>query len=275
MLGTEVTIKIFSHSHKNSSLIFKKTFDEIKRVEDLASFFDKSSELFLLNSKAAYAPVKASDELFYLIEMGLWMSGQTEGVFDITATSLGRKDGYKEVITDKERKEIYFKDKNCRLDLGAYAKGYAVDRAVSVLRTEGIKNALVDAGGDIRFIGRPSPDKKWKIGVRNPLYPQRVFKVLDAPETDLSLATSGNYLRKHIVALRERDEAVLSVTVIAPTVLEADLFSTAVFNMGYEQRLKVLEKFNNIEVLLVVKKENGRLKLIKEKSETQIKNIEP
>lgn len=244
----------------------------------MASFFSSSSELFYLNSKATYEPVKISDELFYLVEKGLWMSEISDGAFDITATSLAVKDGYKTIKLDRGKKEIYFTDENCRIDMGAYAKGYAVDKAMEVLKKHSIERAIMDAGGNIKFLGLPPNKKEWNVGIRSPEDPAEIFKtikvepcvggrndaVIEAPE-EAALATSGNYLRKHIVALKERDESILSVTIIAPTAQEADLLSTTLFNMAdTEERLKALEKFDNIEALIIRRDEKGGLELARE-----------
>jgi thiamine biosynthesis lipoprotein len=264
LLGTEVSIKVFSSSDPRALQAVREAFKEIKRIENLASFFSEASELHYLNSKAPFGPVKINDELFYLIEKGLEMSKISDGAFDITATSLGRKDGYRSIVLNKERKEIFFKDKNCKIDLGAYAKGYAVDRAIETLKAYSIKNALVDAGGDMRMVGRPFPYKEWRIGIRDPQNPKDIFKIIKINK-NASIATSGNYLRKHIVSLKDRDASVLSVTVIAQTALEADLFSTTLFNMSESERLKLIKDFDNIEVLIVRKKKDGRLELIGER----------
>ncbi|MFH1856834.1 MAG: FAD:protein FMN transferase [Candidatus Omnitrophota bacterium] len=263
MLGTEVTIKIFSsHNSDNNSIALNAAFDEIKRVEDECSFFNKESELFLLNSKAFLEPVKVSDELFFLIEKGLWMSGKTRGAFDVTATSLAMQDGYKKIILDKEKKEVYFAEENCEIDLGAYAKGYAVDKAIEALEKHLVENAVVEAGGDLRVIGLPFPKKEWKIGIRNPI---DASKILDVIKTDkeIAIATSGNYLRKHIIPLEEREEDIVSMTVMSKTTMEADLFATALFNMKEEERLKLLREFDNIKVVIVKEDKNGALRVIK------------
>lgn len=270
MLGTKVSIKIFSPSNQETSLILSEAFAEIKRIENIASIFDKTSELSYVNSRAFYEPVKLSDELFYLIKKGLWMCEISHGAFDITATSLGLKNGYKNIELANIRKEVHFTDKNCKIDLGAYAKGYAVDRAVEILKIRSIKNAMVDAGGDIRLVGLPLGSKEWAVGIRNPRKPKDIFKIIKI-DRETAIATSGNYLREHIIALKDRSPLVLSVTVIAPTALEADLFSTTLFNMTKSERLKLLGNFDNIEVLVIKKSKNSSLKLIKETPTGRVK----
>lgn len=263
MLGTEVSIKVFSPSNQKTSLALSEAFNEIKRIEDVASIFKETSELSYINSKAPYEPVKVGNELFYLIEKGLEMCWISNGAFDITATSLSSKDGYEAIVLSKQKKEIYFTDKNCKIDLGAYAKGYAVDRAIEILRAHSIKNAIVDAGGDMRLIGLPVPHREWTVGIRNPQKSEDIFKIIKIGK-EAAVTTSGNYLRKHIIPLGDRNPSVLSVTVIAQTALEADLLSTTLFNMRKNERLELMKNFGNIEVLVIKKEKEGGLELIKE-----------
>lgn len=268
LLGTEVSIKVFPSgvSSARISMAISKAFEEIKRIEDMCSVFNKSSEISRLNSKAAFAPVKISEELFSLIEQGLRMSEISKGAFDVTATSLNMKNGYKSVVLNKEKKEVSFNEEKCRLDLGAYAKGYAVDRAVEILRKNSVKNAVVDAGGDVRVMGLPARPAggQWKIGIRNPLNTKEIFKVIELNK-EAAVVSSGNYLREHIVSLRDRDDSVLSVTVIAPNATEADLFSTALFNAaGEDERLEMVKGVDDIEVLVIKQDKYGELDLVKE-----------
>lgn len=201
------------------------------------------------------------------------MSEISDGAFDITATSLGRIGGYKAIKIDPAKKEIYFTDKNCKIDMGAYGKGYAVDRALEVLKRHSVEEAMVDVGGNIKFLGLPSNKKEWLVGIRNPDDPAKIFNTLKVKpcvskteiRKEVAVATSGNYLRKHIVALKERDEGVLSVTIIAPTALEADLLSTTLFNMADSgECLNVLENFDNVEAWIIRRDGNGRLEMTKE-----------
>jgi len=127
-----------------------------------------------------------------------------------------------------------------KLDFGAFAKGYAVDRAIEVLREEGIQNAVVNAGGDLRAIGRHG-DRPWRVGIRHPRQPGIIASV--EVEGDESVFTSGDYERyfdwqgkryDHIIDPRSGYPAhgLSSVTVFTQQADLADAAATALFVAG-------------------------------------------
>ncbi|QKT04253.1 FAD:protein FMN transferase [Ectothiorhodospiraceae bacterium 2226] len=146
-----------------------------------------------------------------------------------------------------------------QLDFGAFAKGVAVDRAVARLQALGIEHAIVNAGGDLRAIGRPG-DRPWRIGIRHP----RAETVLAAIEVsgDESVFTSGDYERTfshegrlyhHILDPRRGRpaEGVASVTVVAPQGALADAAATALFVAGFEGWPAVARALDIDQVMLV------------------------
>lgn len=146
-----------------------------------------------------------------------------------------------------------------KLDLGGVAKGYAVDRAIDVLLKKGVTQVLVNAGGDIRAIGQSHKGRPWRIGIQHP----RQDKMLTVLELkDLSVATSGDYERffikdgvryHHIIDPRTGYPAkeCISVTITAPTCLEADIVATAVFVAGPSEGMKLIEQLEGIEGIIV------------------------
>jgi thiamine biosynthesis lipoprotein len=127
-----------------------------------------------------------------------------------------------------------------QLDVGAFAKGYAVDEAIAILKQRGISNAIINAGGDLRAIGRHG-DRPWHIGIRHPLEPG-VIAAIDT-QIDESVFTSGNYERfydfeghryHHIIDPRSGypSTGTLSVTVIGNNAATADAAATALMIAG-------------------------------------------
>jgi len=147
------------------------------------------------------------------------------------------------------------------LDLGGVAKGYAVDEAVKELKKAGIGSGIVNAGGDLRSFGVKPGKSSWKIGIQNPDDPQDLAGVLDVDE--MSVATSGDYQRyfeegavryHHILDSttgRPARSGVRSVTVLAPDCALADALATAAFVMGPERGLKLLERWEGVEGVLI------------------------
>ncbi|RMH51611.1 MAG: FAD:protein FMN transferase [Zetaproteobacteria bacterium] len=133
------------------------------------------------------------------------------------------------------------RDPRCRLDFGGIAKGYAIDRGIAVLKAHHIANAIINAGGDMRILGRHGA-RKWRIGIRHPRRPGAVVAALEL-EGDRSVVTSGDYERFVIVHGRRYHHILdptsgrparraMSATVIADDATRADGWSTALFVLG-------------------------------------------
>jgi thiamine biosynthesis lipoprotein len=121
------------------------------------------------------------------------------------------------------------------IDPSAFVKGWAVERAASMLVAAGARNLCVHAGGDVRVRGERAPGLPWRVGIQHPRLRDRTAAVLRA--RDLAVATSGAYERgAHIVDPRTGDppEGVLSVTVLGPDLGTADAYATAAFAMGVD-----------------------------------------
>ena len=145
------------------------------------------------------------------------------------------------------------------IDLGGIAKGYAVDRCISIIRTAGIDQAAVAAGGDSRIIGdrRGQP---WTVGVRDPRDDQSMAVLL--PLVDTAVSTSGDYERffvedgvryHHILDPRTGDSArqSWSVTILGPEATFTDALSTSVFVLGPERGLELVNRLNGIDAIII------------------------
>jgi thiamine biosynthesis lipoprotein len=154
-----------------------------------------------------------------------------------------------------------------RIDLGAIAKGYIVDRAVRFLKDRGVTAGLVEAGGDLRLFGKPPHRENWRIGILHPRKPnQSLFGVLDVDSG--SVTTSGDYERTftedgkryhHLIdpATGYPADECISVTIIAETAMLADAWATAVFIMGPERGMALLESQAGVEGMMILKAEDG------------------
>jgi len=152
--------------------------------------------------------------------------------------------------------------KGMKLDLGAIAKGYAVDLAFERLQQEGCTNILIDLGGNLRALGEASPGRDgWRTGIRNPFAEGKCLaQFLLRPGE--AVATSGNYERfveidhvryAHIMDARTGKPVtgIAGVTVVAPTAMLADGLSTTLFVLGPEAGLKLLERYPKCEAVWI------------------------
>jgi len=144
---------------------------------------------------------------------------------------------------------------NLKFDFGAVAKGYAVDKAVEILKKNGIKEALVDAGGEIK-----STDGNWKIGIQDPVNPGNIILVLKLD--GMSVATSGDYEQyfehegkryHHILdpATGYPGNKCKSVTVISKENYWADGLATGIFIMGASEGISLVKELRNTEAMII------------------------
>ncbi len=280
LMGTYVQITLVGDGEKQRAAA-QAVVDEFRRVENLASFH-KRSTLTTLNKEAALGESKPNAELFNLILLSLDFAKGTGGAFDPTVGPLSllwnfsgdeprvptedlvrqalKKVGWEKVQFDKKHGTIRLPEKGMSLDLGGIAKGYALDRAAAVLKERAISAALVNAGGDIVAIGEKSPGSPWQVGIQDPRNPNGIVAVV--PLKDRVIVTSGDYERfvikdgkryHHLLDPQTGFPAELlrSVTIIAETGVTADALATAVFVLGPEKGMKLVEDTPGVEALLI------------------------
>lgn len=174
------------------------------------------------------------------------------------------------IIIDKDENTIFISDENTQLNLGAVAKGYAVELICNELKDEGFDSFVISAGGNVKTIGHPNQDtsKKWTIGVENP-YSNSELKEGDTDIYDIlytmdkAIVTSGDYQRyfygldnvkyNHIIDTRTLSSArnFRAVTVITKDSGVADFLSTLLFTLSYEEGVEVLKDFEDTEALWI------------------------
>lgn len=148
------------------------------------------------------------------------------------------------------------------IDLGAIAKGYAVDQAVKRLKGLGVQSALVNAGGNIYCLGKKG-NRKWHIGVRHPRKSDEIIFYLDLENQ--AAATSGDYEQffildkkryNHIIDPKTGypvDNKIASATIVAQDATTSDGLSTTMFVLGKEKGLELANKIDGVEVKIVEK----------------------
>jgi len=286
IMGTYVQIKVEEDSRTPARDAMEAAFLRVSQIDHLMSTYKKDSELSRLNRSAYGGWVAVSPDMWLVLNMSREISVETGGAFDVTVRPLvllwkeaGRvgklpaderlrgvmsQVGYKKLEFDPAGKRVRFRAKGMALDLGAIAKGYAVDAAAKTLKDFGCRNFIVNAGGDVRTGGtRPGGDA-WHIGIQDPREPAPVGGLLKSylRISDAAVATSGNYQQFTVIAgerhshiIDPRDgrpaDAVPSVTVIAPDCTTADALATALSVLGVEDGLRFIEKNPGLETLMI------------------------
>ncbi|MFH1092844.1 MAG: FAD:protein FMN transferase [Candidatus Omnitrophota bacterium] len=263
-MGTtaKITIVIGNPAEEKVNSAYKaivEAFTLLKTIEQSLSFYLRDGELQQINKNAGHAYVKISDLMQEVLEKSLVYSKLTDGAFDVTATSLQKEGGYGSIVLNAKRKTVYFKNKKTKIDLGGIATGFAIDKIAEHFKRLQIEDYLIDVGGDVYAQGLNKNGEPWQVGVRNPVYQDRVIKKFSI--TNLAVTTSGNYVKRHIVdphSGKLAGSSLLSVSVIASTCLDADVLATAFFVMGIEKsKAFISSERNDIKALFIVDKQGS------------------
>ena len=244
-MGTRITVELWSEDRPKAEAAIDAVLDEMRHIDESMSTYKPTSEVSLVNARAADGPMHISKELFDLLVKAKEYSVITDGAFDITYASVGymynfpkhiKPDDaqiakalpavdYRHVILDPKNQTVRFSQKGVRIDLGGIAKGYSVDRGIDVCKARGVTRAYVSAGGDSRIIGDRF-GKPWMVGIRDPRKGEGEV-IASIPLVDAAISTSGDYERffdeggvryHHIIDPHTGHSAskVRSATVIGP-----------------------------------------------------------
>jgi len=258
MMGTDVEIILIGLDPDTAASAAEQAFNAMGTVASRLTIFDPNSALNGLNAAAGSGPVRLAPDLEAVLTQADTMRSSTRGAFTPSILPLSRlwqptrarvpDPAAIEAARDAvARAEVRLPStgwgeltSTARLDLGGIAKGYAVDQAVRALRTAGVTNGIVDAGGDLRLLGSRD-GRPWRIGIPDPGRPERIARALFL--RDAAVATSGDYERffvvdgvryHHIVDPRTGypAPATRSFTVVLPDGMSADAAATAGFVLG-------------------------------------------
>ncbi len=278
-MGTRVHVEVWSDDAVSATAGINAVMDEMDRIEKMMSPMIASSALSLLNREGAQRAVAVPPELFEVIQKSVVVSRLSNGAFDVTFASVGRyydyrakkrpdaatlaaalpAINYRHLQLDARAHTVHFTHPGVYVDLGGIAKGYAVDRGITLLRARGFKEMLVNAGGDTRLLG-DRHGKPWVIGIKDPAGGDKPAALL--PLENVAVSTSGDYERffdeggvryHHIIDPSTGDSAraVRSVTIIGDDATWTDALSTTVFVLGPEKGLALVDQLGNVDAVLV------------------------
>jgi thiamine biosynthesis lipoprotein len=289
-MGTVFTIVAYGADARHLSAVVNEAFEEIDRIDAQMSNYRPESELSAINRDAAFGSVLVEPRLFQLLKESQRYSEETGGAFDITVgmlmrtwgffrgqgrlptesevTSVLQKIGYQHVLLDSAARTLRFNKNGIELDLGGIAKGYAVDRAVEILRSYGVAQALVSSGTSaIYALGAPPEDAAWRITIRDPYDSGKAADVVYLK--NFALSVSGSYEKffevegrvySHILDPRtgRPAENMLSTAVLSSSATQADALSTALFVLGPEGSGTYLSGHPNLAVVFYQPAGSGR-----------------
>ena len=276
----EITVVALDEDFAKESLAIAKK--EIIRIENLISSWDQKSETSRINRNAGIAAVEVSKELFDLIFRAQQISKLSSGAFDLTFAAIdklwnfdGRESempnpdalkasvfniGYQLIELDEESLTVFLPRKGMKIGFGAIGKGYAADSAKQLLVERGVLGGIINASGDMNTWGTKPDGSSWTIGIVNPMNNKKVFSWFSLEHN--AVVTSGDYEKftqingrrySHIIDPRTGipSQGIVSCTIFASKAELADAIATAVFVMGVESGLFLIDQLPDIEAILI------------------------
>jgi thiamine biosynthesis lipoprotein len=280
-MGTVMAHKAFG---RDAEECLRSVCMEIDNLESLLSRFIPESEVSRINDSSGLLIESLSQSTMEILIKAVEFSDLCQGVFDITVGPLVDLWGqskltgvppnsesiervlplinYQELILDPYQQTGGLNLPGQAIDLGGIGKGFAGDKVAALYRAFGITSAYSNIGGNVVAIGAKPDGSGWRVGVQHPRQPKQVIGVIAV--SDAAVVTSGDYQRAylaspdwkyhHILDLRigyPAESELISVTIVSPQAVVADVLSTAVFIAGMERGLEILNYFCGSEAVLI------------------------
>jgi len=278
-MGTILTVKVRTPDKSFAEKAAELVFDEVARINSIFDPSDPGSEISRLSALRGSSEASSlSPDMALVLATALRLRDQSGGLFDPALGDLVDLWGFNDQRTKAKlpdsldiqalldstswsagivlsgRGSTVRLDRSAgRLELGGIAKGYAVDRAVAVLRAAGVVNALVNLGGEIGVLGTGSNGRSWRVGVQHPRMNSSHLGVLELTD-GMFVATSGDY-ENYFFAGGRRYHHILnpktgypvfggavSATVVGSNCLEADALATTLILLGAQRGFSLLKK---------------------------------
>ncbi len=263
-----------------------RALDLIEELELQMTVYRDDSEVSELNRTAYLGPVRVERRLFGLLESAVAISRATGGAYDVTSGALSEawgfvkgpkrvpdarvleearaRTGWQHLRLDPEAKTVAFDREGVRINLGSIGKGYAIDRAIELIRDHSLIDSAIVHGGQSSLYALGSPPGqfggRWEVALRNPFDPLNPLGMLRL--RNRGLGTSGSAFQQFVVDGRvfghiidprsgEPAQGPASVTVLAPSAATADALSTAFYMLGAEAARSYAADHPEVGVVLV------------------------
>ena len=288
LMDTLVRIEVFDKDREKAHKAIDMAFSEFEHLDQTFSHYLPNSEVSGINQNAGRNPSLVSDDVFAVLQRSIHFSKISKGTFDVTVGAISQlwdftgeepkipdRDtieenlehvGYEKIRIDDEQ-HVVLSDSGMAIDFGGIAKGYAVDRAIHILKERGVTSSLVDAGGDIGLLGSKPNGEPWRIGIQHPRDMRKMIAVLEIDSGNV--ATSGDYERffhqdgrryHHILDPKTGwpAQGCMSATVLTNTAMDADMLATSIFVLGPDEGLAFIDSLPEVEGIILFE-EDGRI----------------
>lgn len=282
-LGTVCSVSLFDSKEK---ALLPAAFSLISQLENKISKNIPDSEISKLNRNAGISPVILSEPVFQLLTMANKFSILSEGMFDVTIDPVVELWGigtdhaavppldklehavslvdYRKVVLDSAGSSAFLPEKDLAVDLGGIAKGYIADRVRDLLVSGGSGGGIIDLGGNILVFGKKPDGSDFRIGIQDP-FGGRGSSIGVLTMKEGSLVTSGIYERffeqdgkkyHHIFDVKTGypvDNSLAGVSIMTQESASGDALSTAVFVLGLEKGIELVEGTDGVEAIFITK----------------------
>jgi FAD:protein FMN transferase len=283
-MGAQLHLSAWTGDQDGARAAFEAVFAEFERLDGIMSVWRPESEIVRLNQAAGERQVTVGDDVISVLQTARQVSEWTGGKFDVTFGALSGlwkfdhdQDNrvpdmnevrrllplvdYRSLRVDEKSKTAFLASRSMRVHLGGIGKGYAIDRAIDILRRRGLRDFMIQSGGDLYVAGHKD-GKPWRLGIQDPRGPAgRIFATIDL--SDSTFSTSGDYERFFIAGGRRYHHIIdpstgepsqsgcRSVTIVTDRAVIADGLSTGVFLLGPEKGLSLLERLPGVDAVIV------------------------
>jgi len=288
LMGTRFEITAVATNDTLAWKALNAGVNEITRIEKNISSWDANSQTSSINRAAGIKAVKVDRELFDLIYRAKKVSQLTEGAFDISFASMQKiwvfdglehtlpdsqlvaeaasKVNWQNIVLNDKENSVFLKKKGMKIGFGAIGKGYAANKAKSVMSDmEGVKGGVVNASGDLIAWGHNEKSDYWDVQIANPKNKSKSLGWVSLK--DQAIVTSGDYEKfftsngtryAHIVNPKTGypTTGIKSVTIICPDAELADALATSIFVLGKDKGVSLVNQLNEIECIIVDDNDN-------------------
>ncbi len=282
LLASPFEIIVTAKDTTQAKIYVSNAVNEVKRIENLISDWLPNSQISQVNAAAGKKSIVVDNEVFELVQRAINLSKLTSGAFDISYASMDKiwkfdgsmrekpseeailnsvkRVGYKKITLDPKTSSLFLKEEGMKLGLGGIGQGYIADKIKDLLINQGCSSGLVNVSGDITTWGETLENKPWQVAIINPFNKEKVFAWF--PLVNSAVETSGSYEKyvtfdeirySHIIDPRTGwpSKGIISVSVFAPKTELADALSTAIFVLGIETGLNLINQLKDIECLII------------------------
>ncbi len=264
--------RLYTIYHRYDGLENLCTVNELENGKHRVVTVDRRIVDMLLYAKEMYRVTEGKTNVAMGSVLSVWHTYRTAGMNEPWAAELppqeklteaAKHTNIEDLIIDEAASTVFLADPEMTLDVGAIAKGYAVEMVAQYLEEQGISGYVINVGGNVRTVGAKPDGQKWLAGIENPDTESQEAYIAYLEIDGESVVTSGSYQRYYTVGNKNYHHIIdpktlmpadgfLSVSVVCKNSAEGDALSTALFCMSFEEGLALVERLPNVEALWVM-----------------------